>query len=105
MKTVHKFAVIDGSLIVDVPATAKVVRFATQGLSLFAWLELDPDAPKVHRVFRVVGTGHAIDAEELHVGSCEDGPFIWHLYELPIDLMAANMVAEDEAARGSKVSA
>lgn len=99
MKTVHKFAVIDGSLIIDVPAAAKVVRFAPQGMMVFAWLELDPSAPKVHRVFRVVGTGHAIDDEELHVGSCEDGPFIWHLYEMPIDLMAKNMEAEDAAGK------
>lgn len=98
MKTVHKFAVVDGSLIVDLPASAKVVRVAVQGGLLCAWFELDPAAKKdTHRVFRVVGTGHPIDDEEIHVGSCEDGPFIWHLYEMPVAIMAANMEAEDRA--------
>lgn len=83
MKTVHKFPVIDATLVADVPAAAKVVRFALQGGMLFVWIERGIDAPNSHRVFRVHGTGHPIADEEVHCASCEDGPFIWHLYEVP----------------------
>lgn len=97
MKTVYKFQVVDGVLVVDLPASAKVIRFAKQGFSLFVWVELNSTEPGVRRVFRVVGTGMPIDDEEIHVGSCEAESFIWHLYEMPIDVMAANMEAEDAA--------
>jgi hypothetical protein len=82
VKTVHKFPVIDATLVADVPQSAKVVRFAPQGAMLCAWIEREVGAPNVHRVFRVHGTGHPIEESPFHCASCEDGPFVWHLYEV-----------------------
>lgn len=71
-----------------IPDHAELLRFGTQapdeqGTHTFLWARVDPDRPKIARVFCVVGTGHPIPPLAVYVGSCSDGPFEWHLFEIP----------------------
>ena len=51
------------------------------------WVEADcPDdfpvsGPEVRPV-QAFGTGHVIPDGAEHLGSCIDGPFVWHLYDM-----------------------
>jgi hypothetical protein len=85
MRTIWKYPIrlADGAQSFDLPIGAKVLRFAPQRRELQMWVELNPDLRLVPRSFAVFGTGHEIPRQAEHVGSCEDGSFIWHLYELP----------------------
>lgn len=65
----------------EIPKYAKYLRVAMQNGNPFLWAEIDTDMPKVLRVFQVCATGQPIPDGFLHVGSFEDGMFIWHLYE------------------------
>lgn len=90
MRTIHKYPLQllpEGHTIYVLPADARVLRFAEQRGDLFMWVDLDTAAPKAQRAFRVFGTGHELPQHELpggatHRGSCEQGSFVWHLYEV-----------------------
>lgn len=69
----------------EMPLGAKVVAF---GLDLVTsdpvlWVEVDDDAPKAIRRFRLAGTGHPIEPDLRFIGSAigHRGRFVWHLYE------------------------
>lgn len=82
MKTVWKFPVgLEPSM---VPLGHRVVHVAMQGADLCVWAEVedDPQRPMVAVQWRVIGTGHPVPAVGEHVGSCLDGAFVWHVYEV-----------------------
>lgn len=84
MKTIHKFGVLPGSAwtVIDIPADAKVVKVGEQGGStVLIWVELDNDAPKAERYFKIFGTGHLIEEDSVYVGTVFIGPYVWHVYE------------------------
>lgn len=82
MRTVHKFLAIHGCFEAAMPRGAQIIRFADQGGQLQMWAIVDTADARVTRYFQVVGTGHEIGFEyNKHRGSCEQGPFIWHLFE------------------------
>ena len=63
---------------------AKVRLFGAQNGSLHVWIETEPgalDEEIEERTYIVVGTGHQIPPGFDHVGSTQDPPFVWHLYE------------------------
>ena len=66
---------------IEMPAGATVVLVAMQDDDPTLWVRCDPRAPRTRREFRVVGTGHTFDGDLHHVGSCIDGPFVWHVLE------------------------
>lgn len=68
---------------IDMPEDAMVLFVADQGGSPTIWTRNSPDAPSRRRNFCVRGTGHPIpDGAEYH-GSCQSGPFVWHVFEMP----------------------
>lgn len=85
MRTVHKCPLrVGGFFEVLMPEDAKIVMFADQGGDLMVWYETDtaliPSEMK-RRSVCVVGTGHLIHPGYVHVASCQQGPFVWHLYQ------------------------
>lgn len=86
MITVHKFPlqIADGPQVVPVPYDARVVHVGAQAGELCLWVRLDTDEPYRDRHFLVVGTGHEAPHPLLsdHVGSVQDGPFVWHVFQL-----------------------
>ncbi len=48
------------------------------------WAMVDPEKALVTRRFRLFGTGHPItDVVGKHVGTFQQGPLVWHMFEEP----------------------
>lgn len=83
MKTIYKYSIVDYSgQDFQMPKGSLVRHFGMQdGVATF-WVEVESSNQFEQRYFLVHGTGHEINASEVYRGSCQDGPFVWHLYEL-----------------------
>lgn len=84
MKSVWKFPIeIDRDTIeVLMPQGAVILDVQKQHDQVCLWAQVDSDAPQVARYFSVVGTGHRIPNGKMnHVGTVQDGTFVWHLFE------------------------
>ena len=88
MKVIHKYRLTpqDNRLEVELPGSARVVFVDSQkhGVVHF-WVEINPDAELHKRTFVLYGTGNVIDDNHYYVGSVNDPPFVWHLYEEWLD--------------------
>ena len=83
MLTIWKFPVPLGDYpTIEMPKGAQVLHFDMQN-RLTIWALVDPSAPKEERHFRLAGTGHPINSDGflIHLGTCFQGPFVWHLFE------------------------
>lgn len=64
-------------------AGAKIQFVDTQHGSVCLWAEVEAPLPTENRIFRIHGTGHNnITDNEVYVGSCQMGQFVWHIYEV-----------------------
>lgn len=69
---------------IEMPEGARVLCVQVQHDHPQIWAMVDPDAPMVTRRFRVVGTGHGIEAPiGPYVGTFQlyGGSFVGHLFE------------------------
>jgi hypothetical protein len=82
----HVLPVDDGLHEIEVPVgTDPVLHVASRRMAeIDIWVLDDPAAPTRTAIFRVVGTGHPIDANEHWIGTCvvPGGALVWHLVEL-----------------------
>ena len=89
MKTIWKFPFdVDAEVTLMVPRYAAFLpHVATGGRRghLAVWAEVETDQPLVEHTLHVVGTGNdatvAFAAAEQYLGSCQAGPFVWHVYD------------------------
>ena len=87
MKQVWKFVpqLADISEIA-MPAGAQILTVAAQHGNITLWALVDPLAPPESRIFRIAGTGHAIDAAEcghyLGTAILADGALVFHVFEI-----------------------
>ena len=83
MPQIWKFDVAPtaGPQVVKAPGLSDAVLFAMQGNHPHVWMRVEPGQPEVERRIQVVGTGHEIPGDWRHVGSLQDGPFVWHLFQ------------------------
>lgn len=69
---------------IDLPAGAQILCVNSQGpLSMACiWALVDPSASTERVTFRVLGTGHPIQVEELrcYIGTWFAGPLVFHLF-------------------------
>lgn len=67
-----------------VPRGAVFLSFQLQRGIPCAWAEVDPDAPTEQRAFVIRGTGHPYHpcVGDKYIGTAQDGPYVWHLFEL-----------------------
>lgn len=85
MKRIFKYEIaIDGT---EMPENAQIVHFnmqATVGgnVRYTVWAVVNPDAPKVKRKLEVRPTGGNVADADTYLGTCFDGPFVWHLFEV-----------------------
>jgi hypothetical protein len=76
------------------PQGAKLLHVAPSDripTGLAVWALVDPKAPTVGRVLFVVGTGNPLSPEAeqgIHLGSFQDGPFVWHVFDLGVVRLA-----------------
>jgi hypothetical protein len=87
----YPLAIVDEQR-VPMPIGARILSAATQreghGVApverVCLWAEVDPLADRADRTILIRGTGHdAPDAPARFVGTCLQGPFVWHVYEIP----------------------
>ncbi len=84
MSTVYKYPFqVDDDVRIDMPIGAEILLIETQNGVPTIWAQVNPKATYVTRRFRVVGTGHPFESDRVkHVGSFQQPPFVWHLYEV-----------------------
>lgn len=46
------------------------------------WVEVDPTNTRKARLFHIFGTGHDIPSSCSYIGTFQQPPFVWHLYEI-----------------------
>ncbi len=84
-RTVWKFPLPgQGINHVSMPEGAEILHFNMQDEPTI-WALVDPQREIVSRKFQIVGTGHPLAEEEneafIYVGTCFQGPFVWHLFK------------------------
>ena len=91
MKTVHKFPILYGKaleLMLDPEAKIVLVDTDWESDKPAIWIEKDLSrGPEfaVRTRFEVYGTGHDIPHNAKHVGSFRTPPYVWHLYQVPVE--------------------
>lgn len=76
---IYKYQVYVGAS-VTIRGVSKVLMFGAQGASgLFVWAEITDGGPVV--VLDVLPTGAEVPPDYKHRASCQEGPYVWHLYE------------------------
>jgi hypothetical protein len=45
------------------------------------WALVDTTAPNAERTFHIVGTGQEVPRDTCYVGTFQQGPFVWHVWE------------------------
>ena len=84
--TIWKFQFeISGDLTISMPANARVLSIQIQNGVPCMWAIVNQSYPCEERNFKVFGTGHPMSAETAllaeHVGTFQDGQFVWHVFE------------------------
>lgn len=77
-----------GQTVLSIPALSsiKLSGVDPQTRQPALWIELDPEAERVNRTFKILATGQPIEGDggypyDIHVGTVIDGNFVWHIYE------------------------
>ncbi len=83
-RTVWKYDVpLNDVVEVQMPQGSRILKFDTQQGVLTLWALVSPEFTPERRRFRLAGTGHPLPEGSLdYIGSCLQGPFVWHLFEL-----------------------
>ena len=73
----------DTRVALEMPIGARVLAVQMQGHLPCLWALVDTSADVQRRTFRIFGTGHRFDLspDAPHIGTFQDGPFVWHLFE------------------------
>lgn len=83
MKQIWKFKVSNG--IIQMPADATILTVQNQDGDPHIWALVDPAKEMDARMFTIVGTGQPFDdTNTKYIGTFQDGPFVWHLFEIVI---------------------
>lgn len=68
---------------INMPRGANVLCVQMQGELPTLWAEVNTAALNVTRTFAVYGIGHPLHVgARSYIGTVQDGPFVWHVYEL-----------------------
>lgn len=78
-RKIHKFRTYPGAS-VSIQGLVKVLLFGPQGAEgLFVWVEVLDGG--LASTLDVLPTGATVPACAKHWASCQDGEYVWHLYE------------------------
>lgn len=78
---VWKFALSIGDTVCEMPEDAQILHVATQNGTVCLWAEVETEAVRCKRTFRIYGTGHRLDPGYTYRGTARVPPFVWHVYE------------------------
>lgn len=86
---VFKYPVpITDTFSIAIPQSGQILDVQVQQGTPVMWALVNPDAPKMERQFRLLGTGHPIEAEERyqfeHIATfqLDEGTLVFHLFEV-----------------------
>lgn len=66
---------------IEVPNGSRIVHVGMQKDRITLWIELDPNSKDlIKRRFYAIGTGHPVGEWLQHIGTTQDGAFVWHVY-------------------------
>jgi hypothetical protein len=83
MKTIYKYPIDMGGTIVSLPEGHQIVKVDVQRESgPCFWAIVDTDKPMKEHAFIVLGTGHMFLKEMEYIGTWQEPPFVWHLFEI-----------------------
>jgi hypothetical protein len=71
----------NGGQKIDTFAGSNIVHCDSQNGQLCLWIEVDPSNRPLTVIFHVIGTGHPIPPGTSWVGTAQQPPFVWHVYE------------------------
>lgn len=97
MRSVWKYPL--GTRTMAMPQGAEILCIQMQDGCAVAWALVDTEAPLASRTFGVFGTGHEVPPDYTYVGTWQQGPFVWHLFECAAQRSAK--VGEGRSASGS----
>jgi hypothetical protein len=69
--------------VLTLPSFALPRTAAMQNGRLCLWIQVDPDSAPLERAFAVFGTGHPLPVDATYIATVPDGPFVWHIFEVP----------------------
>lgn len=91
MRTIYKYPVqMSADYDVLLPQGHRVIHVGLQGIDPQMWVEIDTETPIQPFAFAIV-TGHPVPDGMHHVGTWQEPPFVWHLYENPTGRMEVPM--------------
>lgn len=69
---------------IEMPGAAQVISVQIQQGKPFIWAIVGPNITPAPRKFRLVGTGNdfKLMPTDKFIGTFQDGPFVWHLFEI-----------------------
>jgi hypothetical protein len=79
---IFKYPLRMGLTEVQMPVGARFLAFGMQREDPVLWAEVEPGEPTVTRTFDIYPTGFTVPKGWEWRGTVQDGPFVWHLYEL-----------------------
>lgn len=87
MSTVFKYPIpINDESEIHMPRGADIICVDVQNGLPHLWARVDPEAPIVVRHFRMAGTGHPLNDDEVgkHIGSVQlrGGTLVFHIFEI-----------------------
>jgi len=75
--------------IIEMPKGAEILTIDIQNGQMFnaqMWVKVDTENEVEKRMFEVIGTGQNFDdTNKKYVGTYQDGPFVWHVFEKDLD--------------------
>jgi len=81
MTTIWKYTLqIDDGEMIDMPRGARPLAVQVQAGDMCLWAAVDSRAPLVRHKFNIGGTGHPLPDGE-YIGSVQDGPYVWHIFD------------------------
>lgn len=86
MFSIYKYPIpIRDQVGVKMPVGASILSAQMQGGQLCLWALVVPKNPVELKTFRIIGTGHDIDSDELarlkFVGTVQAGALAWHVWQ------------------------
>lgn len=83
MKKIYKFTLeINHEQEIEIPDDGEILSVQMQHGEPQIWVLVNPENFTVKRRFRIFGTGHDVTGELKFIGTFQNGPFVWHLFEV-----------------------
>lgn len=82
MKTIYKYPIeITDEQFIDIPRDHEIIRAGLDPAGhVCIWAEIDKSSPTTPVGIYVLGTGHPVPDNAVHLGSFVQIPFVWHVY-------------------------